>query len=150
MTSLHSPAAAADTRPRQSIRPEDEGSILSAGSEAGRPPRLCRACGAYGAWNGSNYCCCQCRDTGGRLHGLWCSQGCPGPGVANCTIAIVSSFTLAAKVGPDLSKLRSKGRLLTRVTASEYIQQRKSSEEARLERLFRDRFGWQGPDEHEA
>jgi len=122
---MNPPTAAADTRPRQRFRPEDEGSILSPGSEAGRPPRLCLACGAYGAWNGSNYCCCRCRDTRGAVHGLWCSQDCPGPGVTNCTIVVV--VQLAAEVGPRLSMLRPKGRLLTRVTAIEYIEQRSAS-----------------------
>ena len=135
-------------RPRTPLRlPESQFSGPRAGTEAGRPVRLCRACGAHGAWHGSSYCCVRCRDTGGTEHGLWCSQDCPGPGVANCTMASRSSFTLAAQVGPDLAAFRSAGRILTRVTIIQYIQRREwLTEEARLEGLLEERFGWINPD----
>ena len=88
----------------------------------------------------------RCRDTGGTVHGLWCSQDI-GPGVANCTMASRSSFTLAAQMGPELEAF---GLLLTRVTVSQYIQRREAlAQEARLEALLvllRERFGWIGSD----
>ena len=122
-----------------------------AGSEGGRRPRLCRSCGAYGGWHGSSYCCCQCRDTGGAAHGLWCSQDCPGPGVANCTTAKVSLFTLAARVGPKLEFFRSRGRLLTRATANQHLRwcedrREVMREERNVKALLRDRYGWPDPD----
>ena len=134
--------------PRKRTPPGKAWCVPCAGTEAGRPARLCRACGEHGAWHGSSYCCCQCRDTDGRVHGLWCSQDCPGPGVANCTRAKVSPFTLAAQ-DPELLLLRPRARPLSRGTASQHIRCRDEvqREEASLEALFRHRFGWRDPEQ---
>ena len=128
-------------RPRTLLRlPEAQSSGLGAGTEADRPVRLCGTCGVHGAWLGSSYCCVRCRDSGGAVHGLWCSQDL-GPAAANCTKARRSSFTLAAQVGPELVAFRADGRFYTRAAASQYIRRRHASDQANLEALLLERSG---------